>query len=642
MEYWLRISCVCLLIVGSIWWWHAAFASAGAIANYSDTISTSAPGQAANHSLSFRLQTSVAPGARLEITPPPGFETIGSSTFSARNVELLVNGVPRVAATSSSPGVDVVEITPGVPGSIHYTLHGGSGLPANSDIQILIGNHTSNAISETLIPATTTGTTTIATSTIPGDIRPIINATTTGTHRVALDIFEGTNRVAHARFVIALIEQVGFGPVDTTSDIPPERFNGLPDQPVGGTTPFVEISLETNKFALCRWSSEPDTPYGSMANNFDTPGHPFRAPYHIFHFTVVPVTPGTLEQFFVRCIDEEGNVNIDDFIIAFPVNDQPTGQANEEGDVDGDGSGTGNEGSGDGAGSGGTTGESSGETPLFGGSAGTGGSGGGGGGGSGGRTGAGGGGGFEPVDGPFRSGDGRVIISGLAYPRADVTINVDGQRFDTIRADASGAYEVTLDGIARGVYTFGIFAAGGNNVPSSVFSTSFTVTGARTSELSNVNIPPSILVAPDPVDPGQALNFSGFALANATVTLEYRRTGTAAQTIATQSDSNGRWSVEVSTAGFTTGTYEVRARAQRADGAQTNFSQPTFFGVGQTAELPINADLNRDGRVNLIDFSILLFWWNTDGGTSDPPADINRDGRVNLTDFSILLFNWTG
>ena len=52
----------------------------------------------------------------------------------------------------------------------------------------------------------------------------------------------------------------------------------------------------------------------------------------------------------------------------------------------------------------------------------------------------------------------------------------------------------------------------------------------------------------------------------------------------------------------------------------------------------MSADLNRDGKVNLIDFSIMLFHW----GNPDPVADINEDGTVDLTDFSILLFNWTG
>ena len=47
-------------------------------------------------------------------------------------------------------------------------------------------------------------------------------------------------------------------------------------------------------------------------------------------------------------------------------------------------------------------------------------------------------------------------------------------------------------------------------------------------------------------------------------------------------------------------------------------------------------DLNNDGYVNLTDFSILLFYWNT----SNANADLNDDGIVNLTDFSIMLFHW--
>jgi hypothetical protein len=49
-------------------------------------------------------------------------------------------------------------------------------------------------------------------------------------------------------------------------------------------------------------------------------------------------------------------------------------------------------------------------------------------------------------------------------------------------------------------------------------------------------------------------------------------------------------------------------------------------------------DLNCDGFVNLVDFSILLFNWNT----ASTVADINKDGTVSLPDFSIMLFYWTG
>jgi hypothetical protein len=101
--------------------------------------------------------------------------------------------------------------------------------------------------------------------------------------------------------------------------------------------------------------------------------------------------------------------------------------------------------------------------------------------------------------------------------------------------------------------------------------------------------------------------------------------------------------LDVPTNGFAQDTWKVRAKSSNTTtGITTQYSGFTFYGVGQAVQRTLNSDLNRDGKVNLVDFSILLFHWNTDGGRSDPPADINQDGRVTLTDFSILIFNWTG
>lgn len=50
-----------------------------------------------------------------------------------------------------------------------------------------------------------------------------------------------------------------------------------------------------------------------------------------------------------------------------------------------------------------------------------------------------------------------------------------------------------------------------------------------------------------------------------------------------------------------------------------------------------NGDINRDGRVDILDFSILL----SRLGTKDAKADLNKDGIVDLQDYSILLSNWT-
>jgi hypothetical protein len=234
-------------------------------------------------------------------------------------------------------------------------------------------------------------------------------------------------------------------------------------------------------------------------------------------------------------------------------------------------------------------------------------------------------------------------VSGTAYPGSRVTILADGQIVDTVNADSGGDYSVTIDGIARGAYTFGVYAEDDDGNKSSTFSTSFTVSGARASRLSNINITPTIAVDPDPADPGDIIRFSGFALPDATVTLETQRDdGSGKQTLIAVSDGDGEWTTTLNTNGFARGTYQVRARAEQLDGEKTNFSNYVFYGIGQEAEQPLAPDLNRDGSVNLIDFSIMLFWWQTNGGDSDPPADINQDGTVSLTDFSILLFNWTG
>lgn len=608
------------------------FMEARNILEYKDTLSDSAPSLASNHTLSFVLDTTINPGASFEITMPSGFETLGTSTFAAeRNVELYVDGSRRSAGLVQDSATDLVEIFPGTPGSIRYTLNTSTGINEGSRLELRIGNHTANALEFSEEYSTTTGTTTT-----PGDIKPIINASTIGTKQITLEVFDGS-LVANAGFLVSLVNRVGVGPVDTTEEIPPFRFNGAPSTTVTGVTLSVEIFLETDEFAICKFDRVAGTDFASMPNTFSNTGL-------IYHTNVVAVTPNSTQSFYVRCIDDEGNFNVDDYLIQFQVTDTPTGSANEEGSTEGDGTGSGNSGTGSGAGGGGTSGSSDGEAPTEGGTSGGGGSGGGGGGGGGSDDGDTAGGGFESTDGPYRSGDGRVVITGYASPRSTVYALVDGKAAENTRAGSDGSYEVVIDLIARGAYTFGVYAVDTSNTKSSTFSTSFTVSGARTSALSNINIPPTLKVVPDPVNPGATLTLSGFTMPGASVTVENEKDKSSAskQSFTATADNNGAWSVNVPTSSFSSGAYKARVKAKFTSGSETNFSAFVLYGVGQAATRATSADLNRDGKVNLVDFSILLFWWNTDGGTSDPSADINGDGRVSLTDFSILLFNWTG
>ncbi len=623
------------------------------VLTYRDILSSSAPGALSNHTFQFTLRRDLSAGTLLDFVPPEGFEIIATSTFDIRNVELLVNGSVRSAASVADSTTDGITISSGSPGLIRYQL-GGSGtqIAAGSSVEFRIGNHTSNSVQPSISTSTvnvgTSTATTTATTTIPGDDPGIRNATSTGVHRFLMAI-DDTTQVTENHFVIFLNEQVTAGPVDTRSPFPAELSDGQPvgDGPDGllsGVTTAVEVSVRTNKFAYCRYSTEPDTPFGNMSREFDR-----GTDFWVFHtFTIFNTEPLDEYSFYVRCIDLEGNINEEDYEISFSIAEEATGTENPDGTIDGDGAGDADDegadsDSNDGQGSGGDgSGTGSQTTPGEQPTAGGGGSGGGGG-----SAGASGGGsgspGFESEPTPFESGDARVIVNGLAPPGARVTMLVDGQEFTTENADNSGRYNITVDGIARGVYTFGIYAEDRDGVRSSTFSTSFTVSGARSSSLSNINIPSTIQVDPNPASPEGTVTFSGYTLPDADITIEHEREGSAAsrQTFTTTSNSTGFWSYE-HTLGQQSGPHRLRVRAEQSEGARTNFSNYERYGVGEEIADTINADLNRNGRVNLVDFSILLFWWETDGGDSDPSADINGDGVVNLVDFSILLFNWTG
>lgn len=631
---WFIFSAVfCIILLGSAPDFSAA-QYLGKVAQYKDTITSSAPGAAANHTFSFTTQTNLSPGSYFELVPAAGFEIIGSSTFSAlRNIELRVNGIRRDLGPALDFTDDFAQIVPGSPGLIRYTLNTGTGISSGDVLEFRIGNHTS--LSRTA-PFTYVDVI-LGTTTIPADIKPIKNSLIPDTYRMNLRMFDGTE-VGGAGFVISVISSVGVG-VDTTETVPPLRFNGAPSGTLPGTTFSVELSVETEELAICKYSKVASTTYDLMPFQFSNTGI-------LVHTTVLGVTPGSVQNIYVRCMDDEFNKNIDDYLIYFVVSSPPTGISSPTGSTTGNGSGTAASGTGTGTGpSGGVSGGGGGQNPTTGGSSGSGGSsGGGGGGGAGSNNGSQGGGGFESTDSPYRSGDGQVTISGSTAPRSQIFIGVDGKLAKTGTADSSGEYSIVLDLIARGVYTFGVYSVDAAKVKTSTFSTSFTVTGARASALSNITLPPSISASPNPVTPGQPITISGYSIPNATITVENEKAGTASsrKQFTAQANSNGAWSLVIDSNGLSTGSYKARAKAQPSTGQATGFSSYASYGVGQASNQPLNADLSRDGKVNLTDFSILLFWWNSNGGDSDPPADINSDGKVNLTDFSILLFNWTG
>ncbi len=104
------------------------------------------------------------------------------------------------------------------------------------------------------------------------------------------------------------------------------------------------------------------------------------------------------------------------------------------------------------------------------------------------------------------------------------------------------------------------------------------------------------------------------------------------------------------------GDHVTKSQTITPDTLKSPFSESLAFKVGNTDVLagklpsilkpaaPVcskKGDINNDGKINIVDFSILLYFWGQ-MKPSNPCADINSDGTVNnIVDFSIMMYWWT-
>ncbi len=257
-----------------------------------------------------------------------------------------------------------------------------------------------------------------------------------------------------------------------------------------------------------------------------------------------------------------------------------------------------------------------------------GGSGGGGGGGSGGGSGD-----------PYPPDTGSVAIEGKAYTGSQVFVLVDGNTASEERLSSS-EFVMRLDELDHGSYNFGVYAVDANGDRSPTESISITVRSDTVNRISEVLIPPTLAQDGDSVDPGEDLELSGYSPSDGELELQILRGEDVIEETSLQPETNGSWSHVIDTSDMSQGEYTARARYHLKDDSNRSDWNKIVFGVGvePDVETGLTADLNKDNKVNLADFSILLFHW----GTSESVADINSDATVGLADFSIMLFQWTG
>jgi hypothetical protein len=220
----------------------------------------------------------------------------------------------------------------------------------------------------------------------------------------------------------------------------------------------------------------------------------------------------------------------------------------------------------------------------------------------------------------------------------------DAQVAATTKAGADGRFEVALTGITGGSYIFGVWAEDSRGNRSITHTFPIAVTTGATTVISGIFLPPTITTDKLEVKKGDTIAVIGSSAPNADVIVLVHSDEEIP--LKTKADKDGSWISTVDTLNLDLGDHTARARAS-ADEAISIFSKSIGFKVGTKnvvkppeKKCPARGDVNGDCKVNLVDFSIVAYWYKR----QSPPAkvDVNGDGIVNLTDVSIMAYYWTG
>lgn len=232
----------------------------------------------------------------------------------------------------------------------------------------------------------------------------------------------------------------------------------------------------------------------------------------------------------------------------------------------------------------------------------------------------------------------KVILQGKAYPSAKITILKDGQVATTVTADSQANFKTELTKITAGTYTFGLWAEDAEGRRSITVNFTIDVAERTTTTISGIFLVPTISLEKTVLQKGEVLHVSGRTVPESKVHIFLD--SEIVEKIKAKDD--GFWSYDLDTSGLSENSYDIQIQAISPDGLVSNISQTLVFSIGEEITKAIQiqrVDINKDGKVNLVDFSILLFNW---GVPKNLAADLNEDGEVNLIDFSIMMYYWTG
>lgn len=256
----------------------------------------------------------------------------------------------------------------------------------------------------------------------------------------------------------------------------------------------------------------------------------------------------------------------------------------------------------------------------------------------GGGGGGGGGGEYVPI-----SSSASVTFSGRAFPNSTVTLLRDAALVGTTVAGGDANFQMTVNGLPTGNYTFSLYGEDTKGRRSSLTTFSVSISSGAATTIGGIFIAPTLGADKEEVKLGDTITFFGQTVPSSEVTISVH--SDEEYFMKTVADASGAYLRLFDTTPLEYGTHSAKSKSAVGNAAISTYGSSFAFKVGLKNVLPMpksatKGDANGDSKVNLIDFSVMAYWY----GRATPPAaiDLNGDNKINIVDFSIMAFHWTG
>lgn len=242
-----------------------------------------------------------------------------------------------------------------------------------------------------------------------------------------------------------------------------------------------------------------------------------------------------------------------------------------------------------------------------------------------------------------------AVFRGFAYPGSVVSVLKNGTIVAESPANPDGSFEIILRNLSQGTYSFGVRAEDPERLKSKLLLFTIYVTSGVSTVVNGIFVPPTITSDKIEVKKNEPIIFTGRSIPDGEIRLSFSSPFDSETLRKTKADSTGYWTYTLDSKDLKFGDYEIKARSVTETDLSL-YSDALSFRVGNTSRLRAKVselagfrqkcDLNADSRVNILDFSIMAFWYKRLGFPIK--VDLNTDGKINLTDLSILAYCWTG